>query len=154
MLFYHDITRFFSSPSTFYASDPVQPPAGSWEAISDSKACQVNDEGIKPGKKAKMYGLESCQGLCLATQGCVAVDFIVRSGNCNLYDKPCSTPLYEDAEGASSHKWIPYDPADGTTTTTEAPITRNPKCKKQKNTPWVKKCKERHCGACDECESL
>merc|ERR1712099_40758 len=72
-----------------------------WTAISESLACETNDEGIWRTFGEGGFNLETCKARCLETAGCKAIDYYRESGWCNLYDNACSTPRSSHA-GASS----------------------------------------------------
>jgi len=73
-----------------------------WKPISLTAACEINYEGILRTFGGEGFSLTSCQDRCIQTTGCVAIDFYVSSGWCNLFDVACTQPqrrLY----GASSY---------------------------------------------------
>merc|ERR1719336_1527881 len=72
-----------------------------WTAISESLACEANDEGIWRTFGEGGFNLVTCKARCLETAGCKAIDYYRESGWCNLYDNACSTPRSSHA-GASS----------------------------------------------------
>jgi len=75
-----------------------------WELISDSKACERNNEGISRTFGQRGFTLESCQARCESTDGCVAIDFYSRSGWCNLYNEACANPLRGGRGSPSSYR--------------------------------------------------
>jgi len=81
-----------------------EPYAGDWQVLQATKACQRNDEDIKPA--AAISGVESplrCMQICERRWGCLAVDYYAKTKYCNIYRNVCSNPAAEH-DGASSYR--------------------------------------------------
>merc|ERR1719461_1912564 len=84
--------------------ETTEVPTG-WTPISESLACEANDEGISRIFGSAGFNFETCKTRCLETSGCKAIDYFQESGWCNLFGEACSTPRKSIA-GASSWKLI------------------------------------------------
>jgi len=79
-----------------------------WATISKSKACETNDEGIKPFHTVdNRLSLQDCQEECSRRAGCLAIDYYEVAGSCNLYRASCNSPKATQS-GASSFKIISH----------------------------------------------
>ena len=66
---------------------------GTWDVISDSKACQQNGEGITRTSGGLGYTLASCKAECAGKAMCAAIDFFFSTGYCNTCVRaPLTTP--------------------------------------------------------------
>eukprot|EP00755_Sulcionema_specki_P039367 Sspe_Gene.24275::Locus_9588_Transcript_2_2_Confidence_0.667_Length_13454::g.24275::m.24275 len=77
----------------------------SWVLVDASAGCERNTEGILPIEhNHPLATLELCRRSCEQRAGCLAIDYY-DSGWCNLYDRPCHTPL-DTRKGAQSWKRV------------------------------------------------
>lgn len=128
--FYDDIVRWFGTGEDetlkeYYEKYPCkskddctgQPKvrSGEWKQIATDKADTVScDRETGLIQEMYMYKLEACQGKCLSTSECVAVDYTDRGKTCYLYSKACTTPTMEVTKQTSGNpvSWR-FDKEDG-----------------------------------------
>ena len=93
------------------ADDLIDVPAGmvspgtKFRVIDNNRSCENNKEKITRFHSQRWIPLSSCRMLCLAKKKCRAFDYYKSTWWCNLYERPCITPL-ETKDSPSSHEVV------------------------------------------------
>merc|ERR1719326_1575852 len=74
----------------------------SWRWISDSKACQHNDEGIEPlGEGQTVQTSNESKDLCMKSHACATIDYYGETTYCLMYSEACTRPFADHNDAMS-----------------------------------------------------
>lgn len=166
--YYDDIVTFFDNVhenkefqdyAYRHARDSPKARVGRWEVIDHEHSCETNNDGVEVDATVFMYKYLACQGKCLATEGCVAVDYMDKGKSCNIYKKACTTPTMlvsgqvktAGQTNPVSFKWVPEEVTDWPEQQKDFCVRNCEPLVKMSSKKRTSKCKLRYCAACHPC---